>query len=102
MINIRTIKRLKNDEGITLKNGKPISYKTGYQVATEGIETASASQAIQAVRNYKGNCGVWYNKGIYYVDKCHRISNREKAVQVGKAHKQLSIFKWSDKSLIWC
>ena len=38
MINIRSIKKLANNDGLTLKNGKPIAYKTGWQVATEGVE----------------------------------------------------------------
>ena len=42
MINIRSILKLKNNDGLTLKNGKPITYKTGWQVATEGVETKSA------------------------------------------------------------
>lgn len=100
MINI--IKNLKSNEGLTLKNGQPINYKSGYQVATEGIETANPQKAIQAIRNYKGNCGIWFNEGKYYVDKCQRVSNKAQAIEIGKAHNQLSIFKWSDKSLIWC
>ena len=55
MINIRTIKGLKNDDGLTLKKGKRIAYKTGYQVATEGIETTDAREAINAVKAYKGD-----------------------------------------------
>lgn len=42
MINIRTLKALKDNDGLTLKNGKRITYKSGWQVATEGIETTSA------------------------------------------------------------
>ena len=30
MINIRTLRKLTNNEGLTLKNGKVITYKTGY------------------------------------------------------------------------
>ena len=30
MINIRSILKLKENDGMTLKNGKPISYKTGW------------------------------------------------------------------------
>lgn len=41
MINIRSIRKLQDNDGLTLKNGKPITYKSGYQVATEGIETKS-------------------------------------------------------------
>ena len=36
MINIRTLRKLTNNDGLTLKQGKPIAYKTGWQVATEG------------------------------------------------------------------
>ena len=39
MINIRTLKKITNNGGLTLKNGKPITYKSGWQVATEGKET---------------------------------------------------------------
>ena len=38
MINIRTLQKLQNNDGLTLKNGKIIEYKTGWQVATEGVE----------------------------------------------------------------
>ena len=40
MINIRTLRKLQNNDGLTLKNGKIITYKSGYQVADCGIETA--------------------------------------------------------------
>ena len=55
MINIRSIRKLQNNDGLTLKNGKAITYKSGYQVATEGIETKSQEEAIKAVRAYEGN-----------------------------------------------
>ena len=102
MINIRTIKKLTNNEGLTLKNGKIITYKSGYQVATEGIETTDPQIAIQAVRLYGGNCGVWLSGGIYYVDKSHRISTKREALRVGKECNQISILKWADMSLIYC
>lgn len=102
MINIRTIKKLTNNDGLTLRKGKPINYKSGYQVATEGIETASPIAAINAVRNYKGDCGIWYSEGIYYVDKCRRVATKRDALKIGKECKQQSVFKWADKSLVWC
>ena len=39
MINIRTLKKLTNNDGLTLKNGVSITYKTGWQVADFGEET---------------------------------------------------------------
>ena len=102
MINIRTIKGLKNDDGLTLKKGKRVSYKTGYQVATEGIETTDAREAINAVKAYKGDCGIWYSNGIYYIDKSHRENTKKSALAVGRACNQISILKWANMSLVYC
>lgn len=102
MINIRTIKGLKNDDGLTLKNGKRIAYKTGYQVATEGIETTDAREALNAVKAFNGNCGIWFSNGVYYIDKSHRENTKKNALAVGRACKQISILKWSNMSLVYC
>lgn len=102
MINIRTIKKLKEEEGLTLKKGKPITYKTGYQVAVYGIETTDPEVAIKTVRKYKGNCGIWYSNGIYYIDKSFRITTKRDALSLGRECKQISILKWADMSLIYC
>lgn len=102
MINIRTIKKLKENDGLTLKAGKKITYKSGWQVATEGVECKSAQEAIKAVRAYEGNCGVWYSEGIYYIDKSHRESTKREALRVGKAHQQISIYGWKGNCLAYC
>lgn len=102
MINIRTLKKLANNDGLTLKNGKIITYKTGYQVATEGMETKDINTAIKTVRAYRGNCGIWYSEGVYYIDRSQRISTKKEALAVGKACNQISILKWSNMSLVYC
>lgn len=102
MINIRSILKLKENDGLTLKAGKPVVYKTGWQVATAGIETTSAREAINAVKAYSGDCGVWFAGGIYYVDKSHRVNTKREALEVGKAHNQISILRWRDMGLVYC
>ena len=57
MINIRTLKKLNNNDGLTLKNGKAITYKSGWQVATHGIETSDINEAMKQIRACGGNCG---------------------------------------------
>lgn len=102
MINIRTIRKLSNGDGLTLKNGKIRRYKSGYQVATNGVEVLSPEMAIQAVREFKGNCGVWVENGRYYVDISKRVSTKREAVEIGKAHAQLSIYRWrGNQAVIW-
>ena len=102
MINIRTLKKLKNNDGLTLKKGKIINYKTGWQVATEGRETANIQEAMQMIREYKGDCGVWFSEGIYYIDKSHRVNTKREAMTIGRACNQISILNWRTMGLAYC
>jgi hypothetical protein len=102
MINIRTINKLTENDGLTLKNGKAITYKSGWQVATEGVEVKTAREAINAVKAYGGNCGVWFSEGIYYIDKSHRVNTKREAMQIGKACNQISVLCWRTMGLAYC
>jgi hypothetical protein len=102
MINIRTIRKLANNDGLTLKYGKVITYKSGWQVATEGVECATAREAINAVKAYGGTCGVWYSEGIYYIDKSHRVATKREAMAIGRACNQISVLRWRDMGLVYC
>lgn len=102
MINIRTIRKLANNDGLTLKKGKIITYKTGWQVATEGIETRDAREAINAVKAYNGDCGIWYSEGIYYIDKSKRVNTKREALIIGRACNQISILSWCTMGLAIC
>jgi len=102
MINIRTIRKLTNNDGLTLKKGKIITYKSGWQVATEGIETRDAREAINAVKAYKGDCGIWYSEGIYYIDKSKRVNTKREAMKIGRACNQISILCWRTMGLAYC
>lgn len=102
MINVRTIKKLQENDGLTLKNGKPIVYKSGWQVATEGIETTDPYIAMQAIKAYGGNCGVWYSEGIYYIDLSHRVNTKREAMEIGRACNQISVLCWRTMGLAYC
>ena len=102
MINIRTLRKLADNDGLTLKQGKPICYKSGWQVATEGQETADIQEAMQMVRAYKGNCGIWYSEGIYYIDKSHRVATKREAMQIGRECHQISVLCWKTMGLAYC
>lgn len=101
-ITIEAIKALKNNDGLTLKRFTSISYKSGWQVATEGKETKSASKAMQYVEEYDGNCGLWYSDGVYYVDKSHRVATKREAMAIGKACNQISVLSWRTMGLAYC
>lgn len=102
MINIRTIRKLRDNDGLTLKNGKIINYKTGWQVATEGVETTDVKNVIPMIKKYNGNCGIWFSNGIYYIDKSKRVNTLKQAVTIGRANNQISVFGWARKNLVYC
>ena len=102
MINIRTILKLKDNEGITLRNGHIITYKTGWQVANYGIETTDPKTAIQMVKLMKGNCGIWYSEGIYYIDHSFRVNTKKEAIKIGIECNQISVYCWKTSSLTFC
>lgn len=102
MINIRTLKKLTNNDGLTLKAGKCVTYKSGYQVATEGKETNNIQEAMRYIKEYEGDCGVWFSEGVYYIDKSHRVSTKREALVIGRMCQQISILKWANMTLIYC
>lgn len=102
MINIRTLRKISNNGGLTLKGGKPITYKSGWQVATEGVETTDITKVRKYIKAYNGNCGLWFSDGVWYIDKSHRVSTKREAMEVGRACNQISVLKWSNMSLAYC
>lgn len=102
MINIRTLKKLVDNDGLTLKKGKKIIYKSGWQVATEGQETRDINEAMMMIRQYNGDCGVWYSEGIYYIDKSHRVNTKREALKIGRQCNQISILCWKTMGLAYC
>ena len=102
MINIRTLRKVENNGGLTLKYGKIITYKTGYQVATEGFETKDINEAMKLIRMLDGNCGVWLENGIYYIDRSHRVSTKREALRIGKECNQISVLNWRTMGLVYC
>ena len=102
MINIRTLRKIGDNGGLTLKAGKPITYKTGWQVATEGMETRDMREAMTMIKAYGGNCGIWFANGIWYIDKSKRVNTKREALEIGRACNQISILRWKNMGLAYC
>lgn len=96
------LRKLANNEGLTLVKGKPVTYKTGYQVADYGVECKTVDEAAQAVENMGGTCGVWLSDGVFYVDHSFRVETKHEALRIGREHAQISVLKWSDMTLVYC
>lgn len=96
------VSSLNNNDGITFKAGKPITYKTGWQVATHGVEVKTIAEAVSAILAFGGNCGIWFADGIYYVDFSFRVKTKTEALKIGREHNQISVFGWSKAVLAYC
>ena len=102
MINVRTIRKLQENDGLTLKAGKVIVYKSGWQVADYGLELTTAEAAIKAVRDMGGDCGIWYSGGIYYIDHSIRVNTKREAMEIGRRCHQISVLRWKGFKLVYC
>ncbi len=107
-INVRTIRNIENEGGLTLRNGKIVEYKTGWQVGITGI-TCKTPEEVSVLLHKgvgrKGNIGIWYSNGIYYIDISKRITTKQDALKVGKIMNQQSIYGWRPRKagqLVWC
>ena len=89
---------LANNDGLTLEDGKEVTYKTGYQVADYGVECSTVEQAMQEIEKMGYTAGVWYSDGIYYIDHSFRVKTKKDALRIGRENNQISILKWSDMS----
>lgn len=99
---LEMLKALKDNDGLTIKNGKNIQYKTGYQVADYGVERKTIKGAANAIARMNGNCGVWYSNGVYYIDHSFRVKTKREAIEIGRKYNQISVLKWSNMSLVYC
>lgn len=102
MITMNALLALEENDGLTLKNGEAITYKSGWQVATEGVECVTPKDAMAAIKAYNGTCGVWYAGGIYYIDKSYRVNTKREAMEIGKACNQISVLNWKTMGLAYC
>jgi len=94
----------RNNSGATLKNWEPVKYPAGFQYSkTENGETnvtADIQEAAAMVKALKGTCGVWFDKGLFYIETSYWTSSRQFAVNVGKMFHQKSIYDWANDTYI--
>ena len=104
------LKDVKLNNGATLdKSGLPLAYTCGYQVSKKDLEIIPAYRLTKKHlidmldKLPKGsNLGVWIDNGKAYIDQSIRVLNKTKALQLGKALNQISIYNWATGDCIPC
>lgn len=97
--------------GATLNNtAKMVDFKKGYQVSKQDcyiIDANKINEILQAtqeiLQNLKKNefCGLWVDNNKCYIDISIKINNKQKALEMGRKLKQISIFSWCKKDCIY-
>ena len=53
-------------------------------------------------KRMSGNCGVWFENGVYYIDHSFRVDTKREALEIGRKFNQISVFGWRTKKLAYC
>jgi hypothetical protein len=93
-------KQIASNGGATIKRGKIVSYKKGFQVAVNSTEQKfeALSEAIEYLKALKlDSVGLWLDKGIWYMDtNTKRFTSKRKALKVAQQSQQLAIWDWKN------
>lgn len=108
------IYQLLNNGGATLNsNGESVSFSRGYQVSKKDCYTLNVknvkkiekavTDVLKAIDGQKNTfAGVWVDGQKVYIDISERIKSKKKALRVGKARRQISVFEWSTGLCLAC
>jgi len=96
---------IKESNGATIKNGKIVNYKTGYQVAINSKEKTfkRLGNALRHIeKNELKSVGLWCDSGVWYLDtNTVRITTKKEALQKAQENKQIGIWDWSKFQTIY-
>lgn len=95
----------RNGEAVNFRDGFQVSKKDCYKINAESLN--EIKKAIKTVLKRIGHesglfCGIWVDSGLVYIDISERIKSRKKAVKIGKARHQISVFDWCAGDCVYC
>lgn len=99
MINVRTIKKMLDGDGLTLKNGKIKRYKGGFQVNVQTYEHDSPESAIfwaKLLNTLDGGCSIQFKNGKYYVSTTKHVYTRRQAKELANELRTTQIYEWQN------
>lgn len=95
----------KNGEAVNFRDGFQVSKKDCYKISAESLnEIKKAIKTVLKRISHESGlyCGVWVDSGLVYIDISERIKSRKKALNVGKARHQISVYDWQTGDCVYC
>ena len=102
---------LRNGGATLNENGETVNFSNGYQVSKKDcykLKVKNINAITKAIYNLlkgikKGEfVGLWCESGYCYIDISEHEKSIKKALRLGKARKQISIFEWETAKCIYC
>jgi hypothetical protein len=107
-----TVYEIIKNGGATLNaDGVAVNFSRGYQVSRRDcyrIATEKANEIAAAVNELLNSIsagefvGLWSDGGFVYIDISENIKSKKKALKIGRARRQLSIYEWKTGACLDC
>lgn len=103
---------IKNGGATLDKHGEAVSFNRGYQVSkkdcfilsVKNVDkiTEAVNEILRRIAHEEGiYCGLWVDNGKIYADISELIKSEKKAVKIGKARKQISVYDWKNAACLY-
>ena len=102
---------IKNGGATLNKDGEAVRFSKGYQVSRRDcykILTGKPQKIVEAVNELLNSIsaaecvGLWCDDGFCYIDISENIKSKKKALKIGRARRQLSIYEWKTGACLDC
>lgn len=102
---------IKNGGATLNADGVAVNFSKGYQVSRRDcyrIATEKANEIAAAVNELLNSIsagefvGLWSDGGFVFIDISENIKSKKKALKIGRARRQLSIYEWKTGACLDC
>lgn len=103
-LNVRSIRKIPLGGDVTIRNGHPVQYQTGYQVcvAVHPFATAEEVSRFLHTKGRKGQYTIRHSQTLWFVDEHRQIPTKKAALALARSCNRLTIYGWAKDEIIHC
>lgn len=103
-LNVRSIRKIPVGGDVTIRNGRPVQYKTGYQVLTvvHPFVTAEEVSRFLHTKGRKGQYTIRHSQTLWLVDENQQVPTKKAALTLARKYNWLTVYNWAKNEIIRC
>ena len=103
-LNVRSIRKIPMNGDVTIRNGHPVQYQTGYQVcvAVHPFATAEEVSRFLHTEGRKGQYTIRHSQTLWFVDEHRQVPTKKAALALARNYNRLTIYGWAKNEIIRC